>query len=320
MPINGCEKYKIGLFGYTGMVGSELEKLLGGHGGVEVAFRQNSKGASGDLSSCSLAFLATRDEESMELAQEALAAGVKAVDMSGAFRLGLAEFEQWYKIPHRAPELLKEAVYGLPAVYGDDIAKARLVAAPGCYPTAVTLALRPLKGLVRGEAVVFATSGNSGARREVEAESNEISYAYGTLHKHVPEMHKYSGFFVDFNPVVLRSVFRGINANIRIALSDELKFMAPGAAAETLEKAIGAAYKADDLVEVVRDGPERQYGTADVNGTNKMLVKARVDNGFAYINALIDNLYKGAAGQAVEIMNLMLGMPRLEGLRKGVGQ
>jgi len=301
------------------MVGSEIEKLLSGHGGVSVAFRQNSRGAEGRLSDCAAVFLATRDEESMRFAPMALDAGARVVDMSGAFRIGRASYERWYGIPHTAPDLIEEAVYGLPAAYADDIAGARLVANPGCYPTAVILALRPLRGLVAGDALVFATSGNSGARKEVEPEPNEISYAYGTKHKHVPEMHKYTGFSIDFNAVVLRSVFRGINANIRLALDDGLKNIPEAEAAERLEQAYREAYGRDDLVRVVRDAGDKQYGTRDVNGTNLMLVKIRTDNGYAYINALIDNLYKGAAGQAVENMNLMLGFPRLQGLKAGTG-
>ena len=281
-------------------------------------FRQNSKGAEGRLSDCDAVFLATRDGESMRFAPEALAAGAKVLDSSGAFRLGQAEFERWYGLSHQAPELLGEAVYGMPALFAKEIALARLVAVPGCYPTAVILALRPLRGLVQGEATVFATSGNSGARREADAESNEIAYAFGTTHKHVPEMHKYTGHPINFNAVVLRSVFRGINATIRVALCGGPQAQGGegggSAAVERLEQAIRSAYVADDLVEVVRDSGDRQFGTKDVNNTNKMIVKVHVDGGYAYINSLIDNLYKGAAGQAVECMNLMLGLPRLQGL------
>ena len=308
---------KIALYGYTGMVGSEIEKLLSGRGDVRVAYRQNSKGVEGGLPGCAIAFLATKDAESMRYAREALGAGARVIDMSGAFRLGRAEFEKWYGLAHAAPELLGEAVYGLPAAYAAEIAGARLVAVPGCYPTAVILALRPLAGLLKGEAAVCATSGNSGARRETEAEPNEITYAYGSMHKHVPEMHKYTGFKISFTPVVLRSVFRGINANIRAELSDALAGTDCGEAALRLERAIAEAYAPDDLVEVVRDTKDYMYGTRDVAGTNKMLVKVNVDGGCAYINSLIDNLYKGAAGQAVECMNIMLGFPRLRGLNAG---
>ena len=311
------KKFKVGIVGDTGMVGSEIEGLLAGHGAAEVAYRRNTKREEGSMSGCEIIFLATKDAESMRSAPEAIAAGARVIDMSGAFRIGRAEFEKWYGLAHTAPELIDGAVYGLPPLYSQEIANAGLVAVPGCYPTAVILALRPLKGLVEGGAVVFATSGNSGARRAVEAEPNEISYSYGTLHKHVPEMHKYTDIPIDFNPVVLRSVFRGINAVIRIGLSGELKRLGCGEAAGRLEGAVRAAYKDDDLVDVARDTAAYQYGTRDVAGSNRLLVKIRVDGGFAYVNSLVDNLYKGAAGQAVECMNIMLGLPRLQGLNAG---
>lgn len=317
MNKSGNEFINAGITGDTGMVGSEILKLLEGRGDVCIVYRRNSRREEGALGDCDVVFLATKDAESMRVAPAALRAGARVVDMSGAFRLGRGEFEKWYAMPHEAPELLGEAVYGMPALYAREIAGARLVATPGCYPTAVVLALRPLAGLVEGGAVVFATSGNSGARREVEAEPNEIAYSYGKLHKHVPEMHKYTGFQIDFNPVVIRSVFRGINATIRVALSDELRILRAEEAAERLEEAIINAYSPDDLVDVVRDTGEYQYGTRDVAGTNKLIVKVRVDGGYAYINSLIDNLYKGAAGQAVECMNIMFGKPRLLGLNKG---
>jgi N-acetyl-gamma-glutamyl-phosphate reductase len=308
------ERHKIGIFGDTGMVGMELARLLSAHGAAEVAYRRNSRRAEGSLAGCRLCFLATKDAESMAFAREAIGAGASVVDMSGAFRLPAALFEKWYGMEHTAPDLLAEAVYGMPALFADRIRGARLVANPGCYPTSVILPLRPLKGLLSGDVSVVSTSGNSGARREVERESNEVAYAYGKLHKHVPEMNIYAGFDIDFTPIVIRSVFRGINTNIRAELSGELKAMSPDSAAEALERRLSGAYAPDDLVSVVRDTKERQWGTADANNTNRLIVKVRVDGGRAYICSMLDNLVKGAAGQAIENMNIMLGLPRLQGL------
>ena len=250
----------------------------------------------------------------MMFAPEALAGGAKVIDMSGAFRLPKEAFEMGYGMAHTAPELLKEAVYGMPALFADEIAKARLVGNPGCYPTSVILALYPLKALVQGEATVVATSGNSGARAEVEGVSNEIAYSYGKRHKHVPEMALYSGFDVNFTPIVLRSVFAGINANIRIELSDDLKALSCKEAEARLREAIAGAYGADDLVQIVEDSDAHWWGTRDVVGTHALIIKLGVDDGFAYINALEDNLGKGAASQAIENMNLMQGLPRLYGI------
>lgn len=305
---------RVGLYGDTGMVGQEIQKVLQHHDQAEVVFRQNSRRQEGDVSACDVVFLATKDPESMRFAPEALAAGARVIDMSGAFRLPLEQFEAGYGMAHTAPELLKEAVYGMPAMFKDGIAGARLVGNPGCYPTSVILALHPLHGLVQGEATVVATSGNSGARAEVEDVANEITYSFGKKHKHVPEMALYSGFAVNFTPIVLRSVFAGINANIRIELAGDLKTLKPEDAAQSLRDAIVGAYGPDDLVAVVKDSSDHLWGTRDVVGTHKLLIKVGVDDGFAYINALEDNLGKGAASQGVENMNLMAGLPRLHGI------
>lgn len=315
-------RLKVALFGDTGMVGQEIERVLNGHDRVEIAFRKNTKREEGDLGVCELAFLATRDPESMAFAPALLKAGKRVIDMSGAFRLPRESFEKWYQMTHTAPELIKEAVYGMPACFRDQVARARLVANPGCYPTSVILPLRPLKGLVQGPAVVVSTSGNSGARREVESQPNEITYGYGTKHKHVPEMVVYSGFQVSFTPVVLRSIFRGINTNIRVELSQELKSVPEEEACERLGRTIQAAYEPEDLVFVVRDEKgqgakdELGWGTADVVETHKLLIKIGVDEGFAHICAMEDNLGKGAASQAVENMNIMCGLPRLHGINE----
>lgn len=310
---------KVALFGDTGMVGQEIEKVLKGHDGAEIAFRKNTKREAGDLGACDLVFLATKDPESMAFAPPLLKAGKRIIDMSGAFRLPRASFEKWYQMEHTAPELLKEAVYGLPACFTDRIAGARLVANPGCYPTSVILALRPLKGLVQGPATVVSTSGNSGARREIEERPGEITYGYGTKHKHAPEMALYSGFQVNFTPVVLRSVFRGINTNIRIELAEELKAVPEAEAEERLRQRLKVSYQPEDLVFVVRDSEngaqdELGWGTGDVINTHKVLIKLGVDEGFAYICSMEDNLGKGAASQAVENMNIVCGLPRLHGI------
>ncbi|MSS71517.1 MAG: hypothetical protein EXS64_08500 [Candidatus Latescibacteria bacterium] len=312
-------RYNVGIFGDTGMVGQEIERVLKGHDRVEIVFQKNTRREEGDLGACDLLFLATKDPESMSFAPALLKAGKRVIDMSGAFRLPKAQFEKWYRLEHTAPELLKEAVYGLPAYFKDQIAQARLVANPGCYPTSVILALRPLKGLVQGQATIVATSGNSGARREVEAGSNEITYGYGRRHKHVPEMELYSGFRADFTPIVLRSVFRGINTNIKIELAEALKTVSEEEAVERLSQRIKDSYQPEDLVFIVRDDQaqdELGWGTGDVVNTHKALIKVRVDEGFAYICSMEDNLGKGAASQAVENLNLMCGLPRLHGIHE----
>jgi len=308
---------KVGIYGDTGMVGQELEKTLACHDRAEIVYRQNSRRQEGRLADCDLAFLATKDPQSMAFAPAVLADGKKVIDMAGAFRLRREPFEKWYGLEHTAPELLDRAVYGLPALYREEIEAAEIVANPGCYPTSVILALHPLRGMVTGQASVVATSGNSGARRGVDEVPDELTYNYGRRHKHVPEMEAHSGFGIDFTPIVLRSVFSGINANIRVPLSDRLKRVPEAEAADRLRGAIAGAYAPEDLVLVVEDSPDKQWGTRDVVGTHKLLVKLGVDDGVAYICSLVDNLGKGAASQAIENMNLMMGLPRLQGLAGG---
>ncbi len=304
----------VGIFGDTGMVGQEIERVLAHHDRATVGFRQNSRRRQGVLDECDVIFLATKDPESMQFAPQALDAGARVIDMSGAFRLPRRLFEAGYGLDHLAPEILEEAVYGLPALFADRIAGARVVGNPGCYPTAVILSLNPLKGMVQGEATVVATSGISGARREVEQESDEVTYSFGRHHKHVPEMEYYSGFRVNFTPIVLRSVFAGINANIRIELADRLKALPAHEAGRQLIEAITSAYTNEDLVLPVEDSEDKQWGTRDVVGTHKLAIKVGVDDGYAYICAMEDNLGKGAASQAIENMNLMFGLPRLYGI------
>ena len=315
--------YKIGIFGDTGMVGQEIEKVLKNHDQVEICFRKNSRREEGVLNHCDLVFLATKDPESMVYAPPAFELGKKVIDMSGAFRFSREAFEEEYApriglgpygSAHQAPDLLAEAVYGMPALLQEQIAEAKVVGNPGCYPTSVILALRPLKGLVQGQATIVATSGNSGARREVEEASNELTYAYGRRHKHVPEMELYSGLSVNFTPIVLQSVFRGINANIRVELTEPLKNLPEAEAVDKLTQTIRGAYQPEDLVFIVEDTADKQWGTKDVVDTHKLLVKVRVDEGFTYICSLEDNLGKGAASQGVENMNMMLGLPRLYGI------
>lgn len=305
---------QVALYGDTGMVGQEIEKILNGHDGVQIGYRQNSRRQEGDLDACDVGFLATKDSGSMAFAPEVVNSGTRVIDMSGAFRLPQDLFEAGYGLTHTCPELLKEAVYGMPALYAEEIAEARIVGNPGCYPTSVILSLKPLKDLVVGEATVVATSGNSGARAEIEETPNEVTYSYGRRHKHVPEMEVYTGMRVNFTPVVLRSIFAGINANIRVELSDELKALSDHEATQRLIASLRQAYVDADLVEVVEDSGYHAWGTRDVVGTHKLLIKPRVDGGFAYINALEDNLGKGAASQGVENMNLMLGFDRLRGI------
>ena len=311
------DKLKIGIVGDTGMVGQEIQKILANHPGVEIIFRQNSKRTEGNVAPTNLVFLATKDEESMRYAPDLINMGKRVIDMSGAFRLRRQEFEKWYSMEHTASKLLPTTVYGLPGLgplQREKIAGAQLVANPGCYPTSVILAIQPITAGLIHEASVVSTSGMSGARKEIAVTSNERSYNYGRRHKHVPEMERYTGFKIDFTPIILESVERGINTNIRVKLWGECRDMAEGTVVEQITAHINSFYCEEDMVTAVIDTAEKCWGTRDVNGTHKAIIKVRVDEGYAYISSMIDNLWKGAASQAVENMNIMFGLPRLQGI------
>jgi len=297
---------QIGIIGDTGMVGSIIIEILQSHDLVNVNYKKNSKREQGKVEDCDLIFLATKDEQSLIEAPKILGLEKKVIDLSGAFRISPKSFEEWYGIEHTSPDLCETAVYGLPAWYAQDIENAQLVANPGCYATSVILAIKPIAKYV-AQLRINSTSGNSGARKEVE-EPNEQTYAYGRQHKHVPEMEKYSEVTVhNFTSTVLRSVFRGINTNIEAQLTGEIS-------KTTLMQAISQAYVPEDLVEVVKDGPRKIWGTKDVANTHKAVIKLIIEDNTVYITSMIDNLMKGAASQAVENMNIMLGFPRLYGI------
>lgn len=265
-------------------------------------------------------FLATPPEVSMELAPTLLDAGARVVDLSGAFRLGTVEnYSAWYPEPHTAPGLLAEAVYGLPEFCRDRIPTARLLSNPGCYPTAANLAIRPLvdAGLVDRAAgiVCDAKSGVSGAGRKPSlktsfCEVTENFSAYSVLrHRHVPEVLRISGLDEsEFSfTAQLLPLDRGILETIYFRT-------ARPATAEQILEIYEARYAAEPFVRLYNPGhlPDLR-GVARTNFCDiGVTVDART--GRAVVVSAIDNLVKGAAGQAVQNMNLMLGYPETEGL------
>jgi N-acetyl-gamma-glutamyl-phosphate reductase len=237
--------------------------------------------------------------------------GLAVVDLSADFRLDRERYERWYR-PHVAPELLSEAVYGLTETRRDAIRGAKLVAAPGCYPTAALLALWPLRE-VAADAVVDAKSGVSGAGREATTTTHFVSVAeninaYGVEgHRHRAELEQElgDGLPVTFTPHLL-PIDQGLLASCYVTPSRELS-------AAEVEELFLDAYGAEPFVEVVGAPP----GVRDVRDTNRCRVYATVEpaTGRVLAFAAIDNLWKGAAGQAVQDLNLMLGVPETEGLR-----
>lgn len=312
---------KVGVLGVSGYSGRELMRLLPRHGGVRaVALEREAEVAeSVQREHLDLLFLATPHEVSLEAAPKALDAGAKVIDLSGAFRLkDAAVFTRWYGIEHSAPELLVEAVYGLTELNAEAVRGARLVANPGCYPTSVICALHPLvcAGAVDIEAgiVCDSKSGVSGAGHRPSAsthfcEVNENFTAYAVLrHRHVPEMVQALGISLEqfIFTAHLLPVTRGILSTIYVKLKRVWS-------REALLDEYRQRYPAGGFIRLRDNG---QPNLHDVQHTNFCDVYVHVDETGtrAIVVSCIDNLVKGAAGQAIQNMNLMLGFEMAQGL------
>ena len=312
----------VAILGVSGYSGQELMSLLAWHGGVRPVALENTTemGAAVRQHGLVLVFLATPHEVSLEAAPQALGAGAKVVDLSGAFRLKDARiFADWYGMEHPAPELLAEAVYGLTELNGEAVPGARLVANPGCYPTAVICGLHPLVccGALDTSAGVIcdAKSGVSGAGHRPSAathfvEVSENFKAYAVLrHRHVPEMVQALGVTPDdfFFTAHLLPVTRGILSTMYV------KLRRPWTRQELLALYRGR-YPEGGFIRVRDQGTPNLH---DVRGTNFCDLYLTLDERGtrAVIVSCIDNLGKGAAGQAVQNMNLMLGFDPSRGLR-----
>lgn len=236
--------------------------------------------------------------------------GLKVVDLSADFRLDRERYERYYQ-PHDAPELLDEAVYGLPELHRDEIRDADLVAGPGCYPTAAILALHPLRE-VTADAIVDAKSGVSGAGRGATETTHFVSIAENVSaykvegHRHRAELEQElpDGARVTFTPHLL-PIDQGLLASCYVTPTRELS-------AADVRELFATAYDGEPFVELAEAPP----GVRDVRETNLCRIYATVEpaTGRVLVFAAIDNLWKGAAGQAVQDLNLMLGLPETEGL------
>lgn len=339
-------KLKVGILGASGYTGAELVRLLVRHPGVEIALLTADRHAGKPLGEVfpHLARLVLPDLVKIDDADwskldfifcclphattQKVIAGLpetlKVCDLSADFRLrDTATYAQWYGGEHQAPELQKQAVYGLTEAYRGDIAGARLVANPGCYTTAAELPLMPLleAGLVSHEGIIIdAKSGISGAGRSEKQGSlhTEVSegihaYAVGT-HRHAPEIEQELSVAagkpvtVTFTPHLM-PMNRGILATIYVSLIN-------GAVPEDLRVALAACYDREPFVHVLPAG--RSPATRDVRGSNHCLIGVFPDRapGRAILLSAIDNLVKGASGQAIQNMNVMCGLPETMGLEQ----
>ncbi|MGE5616398.1 MAG: N-acetyl-gamma-glutamyl-phosphate reductase [Bacillota bacterium] len=338
---------KVGVVGGTGYTGVELLRLLAMHPEVElVAITSRAEAgtpvathfpslrrrldiafsdpAAAPLAKCDCVFFATPNGVAMKQAKALLDAGVRIVDFSADFRLkDRAVWEKWYKVPHAAPELFAEAVYGLPEINRERIRGARLVANPGCYATAVQLALLPLvqtEHVDHAHLIADAKSGVSGAGRKAEmdllfSEASDNFKAYAVAgHRHHPEileslasLESASGrsLGLTFVPHLVPMV-RGILATVYARITRDTDFQA------LYEK----RFAGEPFVDVLPPGSQPE--TRWVRGTNqcRLAVHRPFDAQTLVVLAVEDNLMKGAAGQAVQNMNLMFGFPETQALEQ----
>ena len=336
-------KTKVGIINVTGYAGVELARLLYQHPEVELA-SVTGRSAAGQklnkvfphlasldltikakLGEVDFVFSAMPHKESAKEVMPLLSHGIKVVDISADFRLkDAAEYPHWYDFTHPAPQLLQQAVYGLTELYRTQVASAQLVANPGCYPTGAILALAPAvkEGLIEPDIIIDSKSGISGAGRTASLqthfpEANEDASAYALDgHRHLPEITQELKLLGSKSPSVtfvphLLPMTRGI-------LTTAYAPLLPGkiAAGKKGEQELGNIYldfyKDEPFVRIVESPPHTKHTW----GNNFCLIYPTIDHrtGKLIVISCLDNLVKGAAGQAIQNMNLMLGLPETTGL------
>lgn len=335
---------KVGVVGGTGYTGVEILRLLAQHPEVELK-AITSRGEAGlpvadmfpslrrrvdlrfvepqaaDLGSCDVVFFATPNGIAMQQARALVDAGVKVIDLAADFRItDIAEWEKWYGMTHACPDLVAEAVYGLPEVNREAVKSARVVANPGCYPTAVQLGFLPLveAGVVDvGSLIADAKSGVSGAGRKAEthilfSESADNFQAYGVAgHRHLPEIRqglsRAAGQSVGLTFVPhLTPMIRGIHATLYGRLTKDVD----------LQALFEERYAGEAFVDVMPKGAHPS--TRSVRSANMCRIAVHRPQGgdVVVVLSVIDNLVKGAAGQAVQSMNILFGLPETTGLEQ----
>ncbi|HDP69425.1 MAG TPA: N-acetyl-gamma-glutamyl-phosphate reductase [Actinobacteria bacterium] len=338
---------KVGIIGASGYTGAELMRMLINHPDVEISYVTANKYAGQKVASlyhnfygiCDLLFekfdldTAKKNAEvffvalphgtAMDVVPDLLGDNRKVIDLSGDFRFfEKSVYESWYKMPHKYPELLGKAAYGLCEMNREEIKKSNFISNPGCFPTGSVLAIAPLlkKNLIFGDDIVVdALTGVSGAGRGAKegthycsCDENVSTYKVGGIHQHIPEMEQEMGKIsgkevkLTFAPH-LASFSRGIYSTIYSKLKE-------GILTEELLKVYNDFYKNDYFVKVLSKGiyPE----VKSVAGSNFCQIGLEVDKRTSRVIVVsaIDNLVKGASGQAIQNMNLMCGFDEKEGL------
>ncbi len=339
---------RAGIVGGTGYTGVELLRLLAQHPQVELKAITSRKEAGTPvakmfpslrrrvelafvepgaraLAGCDVVFFATPNAVAMGEARAVLDSGAKVIDLSADFRIDdIAEWERFYKTKHAAPELVREAVYGLPEMNREQIRRARLVANPGCYPTSVQLGFLPLveAGVIDVEHLIAdAKSGVSGAGRKTElnlmfAEASDNFAAYNVMgHRHWPEIRQglaqaaKRDVGLVFTPH-LTPLIRGIHATLYARITREADFQA------LFEK----RYAGEPFVDVMPAGSHPDTRSVRAANTCRLAVHRPPEGAkrsdTLVVLSVIDNLVKGASGQAVQNMNLMFGLPETTGLEQ----
>jgi N-acetyl-gamma-glutamyl-phosphate reductase len=333
---------KVGIVGGTGYTGIELLRILARHpeselvaitsrkeagtsvaeifpslrGIVKLAFSDPAKAS---LAKCDVVFFATPNTVAMGEAKALLEAGVRVVDLSADFRLrSVPEWEKWYKVKHVAPELLADAIYGLPETNREKIKDARLVANPGCYPTAILLGLLPLveAGAVDADHLIAdAKSGVSGAGKRTEehllfSEASDNFKAYGVAgHRHWPEILQGLGTAagrsvgLTFVPHLVPMI-RGIQATLYARITKVVDF----------QRLYEDRYRGEPFVDVLPHGSEPDTRSVRAANTCRIAIHRPHGGDMLVAISVIDNLVKGASGQAVQNMNIMFGLEETMGL------
>ncbi len=332
---------KIGIVGATGYTGSELLRLLAKHPdiSIHVVTSRSEQGQSvagmfpnlrglvdlefsdpksAALRDCKVVFYATPNGTAMAEVGELLDAGIKVIDLSADFRLKDSQvWSQWYGQSHAAPELLEQAVYGLPELNREAIKKAQLVANPGCYPTAVVLSLLPVveQGISGSNRIIVdAKSGVSGAGRKAAintlfSETGESFKAYGASgHRHYPEICQsleaagQSSVSLTFVPHLVPMV-RGIHSTAYVILEQDVD----------VQSVYEKRFKTEPFIDIMPPGSHPE--TRSVRGSNVCRMSLhQPQRDMLVVLSVIDNLVKGAAGQAIQNMNLMCGYDETSGL------
>lgn len=333
---------KAGILGATGYTGQELIRLLHSHPEAEIVYLGSSSSAGKDISDiyphlsdngqvleeenvpeADVLFAALPHGIAAARAEELLQRGIKIIDLGADFRLNHSQiYEEWYKTKHASPRLLQEAVYGLPELYRNDIKGKVLIANPGCYPTASLLALVPLlkAGLLNKDSIIIdAKSGVSGAGRGLAigshySEVNENFKAYGVAsHRHTPEIEqqlsKAAGepVLINFTPHLV-PMTRGILTTIYAQVKEGIR-------EEALREIWREAYENEPFIHLLPEGtwPQTKYAY----GSNHAFLQLKYDTrtGRVILVSVIDNLVKGASGQAIQNMNILFGLPETTGLK-----